>query len=70
MATSGQRFRSRCVGDVREPIGMYLLGAAIDFDTMLTGHVPDIDSRTATTQQAHDSMTERQPRIRPGLFSH
>jgi len=49
---------------------MYLLGAAIAFDTMVTGHVPDIDSRTATTQQAHDSMIERQPRIRPGLFSH
>ena len=46
-----------------------VLGAAIAFDTMVTGHVPDIDSRTATTQQAHDSMTERQPRIRPGLFS-
>jgi phospholipase C len=51
------------------PLGRYLLGTAIALDTLFTGHVPEIDPKTATTQQAHDYMTERQPRIWPGLFS-
>jgi phospholipase C len=51
------------------PLARYLLGTAIALDTLFTGHTPDIDPKTATTQQAHDYMTERQPRIWPGLFS-
>ena len=51
------------------PLGKYLLGTAIALDTLFTGHTPDVDPKTATTQQAHDYMTERQPRIWPGLFS-
>lgn len=49
------------------PLGKYLLGTAIALDTLFTGHVPDIDPKTATTQHAHDYMIERQPRIWPGL---
>ena len=51
------------------PLGKYMLGTAVAFDTMFTGHVPDIDPETATTKQAHDYMVERQPRIWPGLFT-
>ena len=50
------------------PLGKYMLGTAVAFDTMFTGHVPEIDPKTATTKQAHDYMMERQPRIWPGLF--
>ena len=49
------------------PLGKYLLGTAIALDTMNTGHVPDIDPKTATGQQAHDYMLDRQARIWPGL---
>ena len=49
------------------PLGRYLLGTAIALDTMNSGHVPDIDPNTATGQQAHDYMIDRQARIWPGL---
>ena len=49
------------------PLGKYLLGTAIALDTMHTGHVPDIDPKTATGQQARDYMVDRQARIWPGL---
>jgi phospholipase C len=49
------------------PLGKYLLGTAIALDTMNTGHVPDIDPKTATGRQAHDYMIDRQARIWPGL---
>ena len=49
------------------PLGKYLLGTAIALDTMHTGHVPDIDPKTATGQQARDYMIDRQARIWPGL---
>ena len=35
---------------------------------MNTGHVPDIDPKTATGQQAHDYMIERQPGSGRGCF--
>ena len=41
--------------------------AAITLDTMNTGHVPDIDPKTATGQQAHDYMIDQKARIWPGL---
>ncbi len=49
------------------PLGKYLLGAAIALDTMHTGHVPEIDPKTATGQQARAYMLDRQARIWPGL---
>ena len=52
------------------PLGQYLLGTAIALDTMNTGHAPDIDPKTATGQQAHDYVIDRQARIwpvRPGV---
>ncbi len=50
------------------PLGQYLLGVAIALDTMNTGHVPAIDPKTATGQQAHDYVLDRQTRIWPGLI--
>jgi hypothetical protein len=47
--------------------GTYLLGTAIALDTMHAGHLPDIDPKTATGQQARDNMADRQARIWPGL---
>jgi phospholipase C len=35
-----------------------------------TGHVPDLDPRTATGQQAEDDMNDRTARIWPGLVTH
>jgi hypothetical protein len=35
-------------------LGKYILGVAIELDTMNTGDVPAIDPKTATEQQAHD----------------
>ncbi|GAA1363035.1 alkaline phosphatase family protein [Catellatospora chokoriensis] len=49
------------------PLGEYLLGTAIALDTMNTGHVPDIDPRTATGREARAYMADRQARIWPGL---
>ena len=49
------------------PLGQYLLGMAIALDTNYTGHVPDIDPRTATARQADDYMNDRTARIYPGL---
>ena len=49
------------------PLGKYLLGTAIALDTQFTGHVPAIDPKTATGQQAHDYIVDRQARIWPGL---
>jgi hypothetical protein len=45
----------------------YLLGVAIALDTNYTGHVPDIDPKTATGQQADDYMDDRTARIWSGL---
>ena len=50
------------------PLGQYLLGVAIALDTMNTGHVPAIDPKIATGQQAHDYLLDRQARIWPGLI--
>src|SRR6266571_5081341 len=52
------------------PLGQYLLGVAIALDTNYTGHVPDLDPRTATGQQADDYMNDRTARIWPGLVTH
>ena len=52
------------------PLGQYLLGIAITLDTEYTGHVPDLDPRTATGQQANDYMDDRTARIYPGLAKH
>ena len=49
------------------PLGQHLLGVAIALDTHQTGHVPDIDPRTATGRQADDYMNDRTARIYPGL---
>jgi phospholipase C len=49
------------------PLGKYLLGVAIALDTQYTGHVPGIEPRTATGQQANDYMDDRTARIWPGL---
>jgi phospholipase C len=49
------------------PLGKYLLGIAIMLDTQYTGHVPDIDPKTASAAQANDYMDERTARIYPGL---
>ena len=40
-----------------------LLGVAIALDTMNTGETPAIDPKTATGQQAHEYVLERQARI-------
>lgn len=48
-------------------LGQYLLGVAIALDTMNTGNVPAIDPKTATGQQAHEYVLDRQARIWPGL---
>ena len=50
------------------PLGQYLLGVAIALDTMNTGDVPAIDPKTATGQQAHEYLLDRQARIWPGLI--
>jgi phospholipase C len=50
------------------PLGQVLLGVAIALDTMHTGHVPTIDPKTATAQQAHEYVLDRQARIWPGLM--
>jgi hypothetical protein len=42
----------------------------IALDTYHTGHVPDIDPRTATGRQANDYMNDRTTRIYPGLVPH
>jgi phospholipase C len=52
------------------PLGKYLLGLAIALDTNYTGHVSDLDPRTATGQQAEDYMNDRTARIWPGLVTH
>jgi phospholipase C len=52
------------------PLGQHLLGVAIALDTHHTGHVPDIDPRTATGRQANDYMNDRTARIYPGLVPH
>jgi phospholipase C len=52
------------------PLGQHLLGAAIALDTQHTGHVPDIDPKTATGRQANDYMNDRTARIYPGLVPH
>jgi phospholipase C len=52
------------------PLGKYLLGVAIALDTNYTGHVPDLDPKTATGQQANDYMDDRTARIYPGLVTH
>jgi hypothetical protein len=52
------------------PFGNYLLGAAIALDTLHTGHVPALDPKTATVQEARDYMIDRQARIWPGLVKH
>ena len=49
------------------PLGAYLLGVPIALDTHYTGHVPDIDPRTATARTANDYMDERTARMFPGL---
>jgi phospholipase C len=49
------------------PLGRYLLGIAIALDIKYTGHVPDIDPRTATARQADDYLDDRTARIYPGL---
>ncbi|MER5380114.1 alkaline phosphatase family protein [Streptomyces sp. NPDC002688] len=51
------------------PLGQYLLGVAITLDTRYTGHVPDLDPRTATGRQADDYMNDRTARIYPGLVT-
>ncbi len=51
------------------PFGKYLLGTFIALDTMNTGNVPAIDPKTATGQQAHEYVLDRQARIWPGLVS-
>jgi phospholipase C len=51
------------------PLGRYLLGVAIALDTQYTGHVPDLDPRTATGRQADDYLNERTARIYPGLVN-
>ena len=52
------------------PLGQHLLGLAIALDTHHTGHVSDIDPRTATGHQANDYMNDRTARIYPGLVPH
>jgi hypothetical protein len=52
------------------PLGQHLLGVAIALDTHHTGHVPDIDPKTATGHQANDYMNHRTTRIYPGLIPH
>jgi hypothetical protein len=52
------------------PLGKYLLSLAIALDTKYTGHVPDLDAKTATGQQADDYMNDRTARIWPGLVTH
>ncbi|MEU9134842.1 alkaline phosphatase family protein [Streptomyces sp. NPDC048404] len=49
------------------PLGQHLLGVAIALDTQYTGHVPDLDPRTATGRQADDYLNDRTARIYPGL---
>jgi len=52
------------------PLGQHLLGVTIVLDTHHTGHVPDIDPRTATCRHASDYMNDRTTRIYPGLVPH
>jgi phospholipase C len=52
------------------PQGQALLGLAIALDTHYTGHVPELDPRTATTVQANDYLADRSPRLWPGLYAH
>jgi phospholipase C len=52
------------------PLGQALLGLAIALDTHYTGHVPELDPRTATTGQANDYLAERSLRLWPGLYAH
>lgn len=52
------------------PLGQYLLGVAVALDTKFTGHVPDLDPKTATGRQANDYMDDRTARIYPGLVPH
>ena len=52
------------------PLGVYLLGVAIELDKFNTGHDPGLDPRTATVAQADDYINERMGRIWPGLASH
>jgi phospholipase C len=52
------------------PLGQYLLGVAIALDTTYTGHLPDLDPKTATGRQANDYMNDRTARIYPGLVTH
>jgi phospholipase C len=52
------------------PLGKSLLGVLAALDTKYTGHIPDIDPKTATGQQARDYITDRTARIWPGLLPH
>jgi len=52
------------------PLRQHLLGVTIALDTHHTGHVPDIDLKTATRRHASDYMNERTSRIYPGLVPH
>jgi len=49
------------------PLGQHLLGVTIALDTHHTGHVPNIDPKTATCRHADDYMNDRTTRIYPGL---
>ncbi len=51
------------------PLGVYLLGVAMELDTHSTGYVCDLDPATATLQQAEDYMNDRMPKVMPGLTS-
>jgi phospholipase C len=48
------------------PLGQHLR-IAIALDTHHTGHVRDIDPRTATARQANNYMNDRTGRLYPGL---
>ena len=65
--------RQRSIGslDVRlPPQGQALLGLASALDAHLTGHAPALDPSQVTIRQAVDYLTERSPRVWPGLYAH
>ena len=52
---------------------LYQPGEVLSFEGVIgkyTGHVPDLDPKTATGQQADDYMNDRTARIWPGLVTH
>jgi hypothetical protein len=49
------------------PLGKYLVGAALALQAKYTGHAPDLDPKTITTQEANDYMAERAAEVFPGL---